>query len=341
VSVIRGRPPTASEELLIKAADSLGPDKSVANVEAAAKLVLGNVALVAAILTGFGLFTDVTTRLREAPELLTFAMFCTIASIVFALVALVPLSGRVDVDDLESIRRRFRDVLRWRVWFVGAAATFLLIALFVASRGIHAYVAASGPTEPNIVISRSSAVNENAPAIAATVTQSRAPSGASAELVIRDAAGVIVHRATQMVGSAGEVKLEAAVAKSGSGALSLLYTLTDDRELTRRQVTLDDGAPVAPTEPTVSISRSNTPGEPLPTIAASATQLRAPSGSRAELIIRNAAGVILHRARLVVGSSGEVKLDAAVAKGESGALTLVYTLTSDRELTRREITLNE
>ncbi len=131
---IRGRPPTASQELLIKAADSLGPDKSLANLDAAAKLILANVVLVASVFTGFGLFTDVTTRLREQPELFALAVDCAILSAVLAILALLPLPGRVDVDNLQSIRARFGRLSVIRGTLVAFATIFLLAALGSASR---------------------------------------------------------------------------------------------------------------------------------------------------------------------------------------------------------------
>jgi hypothetical protein len=348
VTAIRGRPPTASEDLLIKAAASLGPDTSVENLNAAAKLILGNVVLVASVLTGFGLFTDVTARLREHTELLTLAAQCALASVTFALIALIPWLGKVDVDDLKSLRQRFKDVLLFRGVFVVFATIFLFAALFVASRGTQAYLAAGGPSDPNIVASRSNTSGESLSAIVASVTQVRAPTGSLAELVIKDAAGGLVHRATQLVGSTGDVKLEATVAKAAAGALTITYTLTRDNvELTpRRELALGADAvtpivAVEPSDPNIIVSRSNTGGD-LPTITASVTQLRAPSGSRAELTIKNAGATILHRAIQEVGSAGEVKLEATVEKAAAGALSLEYALTSGgRDLVRKVIQLAE
>jgi hypothetical protein len=222
---IYGRPPTASEELLIKAADALGPDKSLANLDAAAKLILSNVVLVAAVLTGFGLFTDAATRLREQPELFAAAVGLAIVSAVFALAALIPIPGRVDVDDLQSIHDRFRALSIARGILVAVAALSLLLAIGVAARGALLYLGHGGPTDPAITISRTMVVGESAPVLSATVTQARAPSGAQATMLITAASGTVIHRATQVVGSSGDVNLTATVAKSPREAFTLLYTL--------------------------------------------------------------------------------------------------------------------
>jgi hypothetical protein len=220
-----GRPPTASEQLLIKAADALGPDKSLANLDAAAKLILSNVVLVAAVLTGFGLFTDVATRLREQPELFAAAVGLAIVSAVFALAALIPIPGRVDVDDLQSIHDRFRLVAVIRGVLVALATICLLLAIAVAARGALLYLGHGGPTDPAIAMSRTVVVGDSAPALSASVTQARAPSGAQATLLITTASGTVIYRATQVVGSSGDVNLTATVTRGASGAMTLAYTL--------------------------------------------------------------------------------------------------------------------
>jgi hypothetical protein len=237
---IYGRPPTASEELLIKAAEALGPDKSLANLDAAAKLILSNVVLVAAVLTGFGLFTDVATRLREQPELFGAAVSLAILSAVLALAALIPIPGRVDVDDLQSIHDRFRALSIGRGVLVALATLFLLLAIGVAARGALLYLGESGPTDPAITISRSIVVGESAPVLSATVTQARAPSGAQATLLISAPSAGVIHRATQVVGSSGDVSLAATVAKSPRETFTLVYTLrTPDGGLIEKRVDLE------------------------------------------------------------------------------------------------------
>ena len=221
-----GRPPTADELQLMKAAESLGPDKVLTALEATAKLVLASVVLVASVLTGFGLFADVASRLREEPMLLARPVAAATISALLAIAALIPWPWRVDVDNLDSLRSRFKWQVIVRGALVIAAMLLLLAAVFMASVGVARYVTIAGPTSPSIAFSHG--VGEDGATVAATVKLSRAPTGSIADVVIHaEGSDDPVFRASQVVGTSGEVEITATVAKPLSDDLVLDFTLSD------------------------------------------------------------------------------------------------------------------
>lgn len=220
---IVGSPPTGYQALLIKASDSLAPDKALASLDSTARLVIASVALVASVLTGFGLFTDVAARLREDPGLLAWPVGLAIAGAVLAMLSLVPWLGRVDVDDLNSVQRRFTSQLIVRGVLVFLALGLLIAAVGLAAFGTSRYLSASGVSQPVLSLSRNIGASTT---VAVSAKASRAPTGATAELVVvSDDDEAIVYQATQIVGSAGDVDLSGEIAEA-SAAGSITATLT-------------------------------------------------------------------------------------------------------------------
>lgn len=236
--VIVGRPPNGYQRLLIKAADSLAPDKALASLDATARLALASVVLAATVLTGFGLFADVATRLREEPGLLAWPVAFAVGSAVFALLALLPWPGKVDVDNLNSLQSRFSSQIVVRGVLVFVSLVLLLIAIGLAAFGAARYVATSGLSTPTVSLSRQATGDTTT--VAATVKASRAPAGSVAEVRIVSDGDATVYRAVQIVGSTGDVEVVAEVPEAaGGGQMTLTFRLTDDdRELLSEEATL-------------------------------------------------------------------------------------------------------
>jgi hypothetical protein len=194
--------------------------------------------LVTAVLTGFGLFGDAPSRFREAPQLIALPLAFAVAGVIFALVVLIPTIGGADFDDLDNLEGRFRRRIRFRSVFVGLAMGSLLASLAFGALSAVTVFSRSGPSEPAITFARGAGAD--GPTLTATVTDTRAPSGATAEFWIRDlGTGALVYHAVQLVGSAGDIKIEAQLPKAATSAsLSALFTLTSDHELIRKQISL-------------------------------------------------------------------------------------------------------
>jgi hypothetical protein len=224
--IIRGTPPTAAQKQLIKAAESLGPDKSLATLDASARLVLASVVLVASVLTGFGLFADVATRLRSDPTVLALPIGLAIASAVLAIFALVPWVWSVDVDNLNRISMRFDRQIKIRGALVIVSMLLLLAAIGGAAYGAGRYVSTAGVGEPTVTLTR--AITGDGPTVSGTVQLARAPTGARAEITVTsDDSREPILSSIQVVGSSGDVNLEVEVPKAaGSGNLTLTFVLT-------------------------------------------------------------------------------------------------------------------
>jgi len=222
---IRGVPPTSEQKQLIKAAESLGPDKSLANLDASARLVLTSVVLVASVLTGFGLFADVSARLRAQPLLLGLPIGLAILSAVLAIFALVPWMWRVDVDDLKSISSAFTLRIRVRGTLVIFAMLLLIGAIAAAAYGAGQYLAGSDASDHSLTLTR--AMTGDGPTVTAAVQVNRAPAGSVAEVTVTSpASSAAVFSAVQRVGNSGDVKIEAEVPKSAaSEELTLTFVL--------------------------------------------------------------------------------------------------------------------
>jgi hypothetical protein len=212
MTVVTGMPPTAGQRLLIDASASLAPDKTLANLDSIARLILGSVVLVTSVLTGFGLFSDVAARFREQPQALEVPVILAILSALAALLALVPWIGRVKVDDLESLRKLFTGLVVIRSILVIGGLILLLAAVLAAGVGVRHYLAEAGPSHPALTLATTTGADGTA--ITATAKELGAPTGSLAKLIVTaGASGATIGQVAMVVGSEGVVDLEAAASK--------------------------------------------------------------------------------------------------------------------------------
>lgn len=235
---IVGTPPTGYQRLLIEAAKSLAPDKALASLDTTARGALGSVVLVASVLTGFGLFTDVSGRFREDPGVIGLPLILAIASAVTAILVLLPWPGKVDVDNLNSLQGRFSSLVLVRGLLVFASLVLLIAAIGSAALGAVTYLSTSGVSEPSISISRQ--LTGTTTTVSATVKATRAPTGAVADVKVSSADGKTVYHAIQVVGATGDVEITAEIADaSASGDLAITFTLSQGTtELLTKDATL-------------------------------------------------------------------------------------------------------
>lgn len=131
---------TARRDRLIgRAADALGPDRSLVRIETAGRAVFTNAALVGALLTGFGLVDPETVK--EQPELSTLAIGLVVASLLGAAWALVGKVAEIDVDNPDEVAANYDAVVGGRGLAVMLASISFALALPTA--GLAAVLAMS------------------------------------------------------------------------------------------------------------------------------------------------------------------------------------------------------
>jgi hypothetical protein len=217
----------------------LAPDKTLANLDSLARLILGSVVLATSVLTGFGLFGDVAVRFREQPDALEVPVILATLSALAALLALVPWIGRVKVDDLESLRTLFTGLVLIRSILVIGGMILLLSAVLTAGVGVRHYLADLGPSHPAVTLATTDGAD--GATVTATVKESGAPTGSLALLIVTAGpAGATIGQVEMVVGSDGEVDLEAAIAKvvDPAGAKAVFSLSVDGRAIMQSSASL-------------------------------------------------------------------------------------------------------
>jgi hypothetical protein len=125
-----GRSPTTRIENLERSASELAPHESLQRLEATARVVLGTVGAISAIITGFGAFggSVATDHLGWAiPSLVLFA-----AGVSLALLAAVGKADDGNFDDLEDVDRFYAEQIEWRGRLIRIASACVALALVLA-----------------------------------------------------------------------------------------------------------------------------------------------------------------------------------------------------------------
>jgi hypothetical protein len=178
-----GAPPTPQQKAAFAAAANLSPEKSLLRIQELAKFVFSSVGVIATLLTGLGLFTDLGKVLEnswaigDVPLPVAFAgtsLFC-------ASCAIWPKMSSVDLADLNQVESWYRrQIVRRGIWMILSLALFSLAILCATFTGVGVDEA---PSKPSIFGSW------KGPAKEAT-----ARVGASAEAVPDDWAMVTIMR---------------------------------------------------------------------------------------------------------------------------------------------------
>jgi len=125
-----GSPPTLRSENLEQAAAQLAPHRSLERIESTARLLLGTVGLVGAVITGFGAFRD-SFAAEDIGWLLPSLIAATLG-LILAVTAALGTADEVNVDDLEDVDRYYSRQIKCRGRRVRGAALALAVSLLLA-----------------------------------------------------------------------------------------------------------------------------------------------------------------------------------------------------------------
>lgn len=221
--VVVGRPPTPSEAATLTAATTLTLDKALDRVDATARLVLSTLALVGVVLTGFGLVSDVSTRLRANTDLYLLPLGLAVLAAVLALLALVPWFSRANPANLTAVDRFLRKLVLVRGVLVTAAMAVLLLAVVLAGK-TALFDASRLSLSPTMSVSR--AQTAEGETLNVTAKMSGAPDGSVARLRLGEDGEIL---SSQRVGASGAVDMSVTV-DSPAAETEVVFTLTEGDE---------------------------------------------------------------------------------------------------------------
>lgn len=132
---------TEEQKLVLDSTADLSPAKLNESLDKRLAFVTSNLALIATVATGFGLFTDIGGPLRENRGGFGLVLVLLLASVVISLIASSPnWFGRVDVNDIDSVRHYFASRYRWRAWAARIAILLFTLAVVVAGATVLSVV---------------------------------------------------------------------------------------------------------------------------------------------------------------------------------------------------------
>lgn len=132
-TTIVGYPPNLNDRFLTDAAKELAPDKSLARASDAAKFVISNIALVALVVGGFGVFGDTKGGIDEHRLLFGAIVVFAALSLGLALWALFPSTDKsLNYNDLTAVAKTYKEAIEARALLARLATGSLLLALILA-----------------------------------------------------------------------------------------------------------------------------------------------------------------------------------------------------------------
>lgn len=208
---IVGSPPTGADTYLSDAAKEIGPNKSLTRIGDSAKFTIDKISLVALVLGGFGIFTDVAGGYDAHPVLFAVVVSAAAAALALSLWALFPRRERdINPNDLNAVQAAYTLAINRRVLGAQLASIALLVALSFA---LIAFFKASGKG-PDASIATSWDGSGDNPILSFTVDMKDLPKGASPSVTLiglkKEAAtsGKELSRATATRSRRGTAKLD-------------------------------------------------------------------------------------------------------------------------------------
>jgi len=114
----------------IAAAQEVAPAKSLAQIQDISKFLVGSVALVGTLITGFGLVAPDAVRRTTFGFIL--AVILALGSLILALIAAVPRAADLNLADLTAVEAWYAPQIRQRRLAATASAIALGLAILVA-----------------------------------------------------------------------------------------------------------------------------------------------------------------------------------------------------------------
>jgi hypothetical protein len=175
-ATIVGAPPSAGDSYLAEAAKEIGPDKSLTRAGDSAKFTIEKISLVALILGGFGIFTDLGGGFTAHPELFAAVVIAAAAALAMAVIALFPKHEKdVNYNNLVEVQTAYANAINRRAGWAQLASLALLVALVLA---LVAFFEAGGKT-PDAAIATSWDGSGASAVLSFTVDMKDLPKGAT------------------------------------------------------------------------------------------------------------------------------------------------------------------
>jgi len=132
-ATIVGMQPTAGDTFWGEAAKQISPANSLTRASDSAKFTIQQISLVALVLGGFGIFTDLGGGFDRHPELFGAVVAAAAASLLAAVYALYPqVNENVNYDNLIAVRTAYKNAISHRARWAQIAALLLVVAVGLA-----------------------------------------------------------------------------------------------------------------------------------------------------------------------------------------------------------------
>jgi hypothetical protein len=175
-ATIVGAPPSAADSYLAEAAKEVGPDKSLTRAGDSAKFTIERISLVALVLGGFGIFTDLGGGFSAQPKLFASVVIAAAAALAMAIWALFPqYEKNVNYNNLIEVQTAYANAINRRVAWAQLAALALLAALGLA---LYTFFKA-GAKDPDATITTSWDGSGDNAVLSFTVDMKDLPKGAT------------------------------------------------------------------------------------------------------------------------------------------------------------------
>jgi hypothetical protein len=210
-ATITGAPPSAGDSYLAEAAKEIGPDKSLTRAGDSAKFAIDKIALVALVLGGFGIFTDLGGGFSAHRELFAAVVIAAASSLALSIWALFPKrEENVNYNNLVEVQTAYAGAINRRVLFAQLASVALLIALALALAAFFK----SGGKDPDATIATSWDGSGDKAVLSFAVEMRDLPKSASPTVVLiglrrpTDERGMTLSKATAMRSRLGTAKVD-------------------------------------------------------------------------------------------------------------------------------------
>lgn len=132
-ATIVGMQPTPDDTFWGEAAKQISPVNSLTRASDSAKFTIQQISLVALVLGGFGIFTDLGGGFDRHPVLFGAVVAVAAASLLAAVYALYPqVSENVNYDNLLAVKTAYKNAIKHRADWAQFAALLLVVAVCLA-----------------------------------------------------------------------------------------------------------------------------------------------------------------------------------------------------------------
>lgn len=213
-------PLTEWQALVQESTSELSPAKLNDALDKRLSFVTTNLALIATVATGFGLFADRSGALQAEADQLKLAFTLLLAAVVVSLIGSAPnWFNKVSPSDLDAVEQYFTKRYRWRAWAARIAIALFTVAVLAVGSALSDTLGRS--TAP--VLGLSYATGEK-PTVTATVSVTGLEPGSVLDTTVRgctpptgaktcvEGASQLLARDSTRVESTAKIEIKLAVA---------------------------------------------------------------------------------------------------------------------------------